>query len=68
MYNVYCLKLSKREPIINDKTSEVIDNGENKNILLTQEKDRKTAEFFIEHVKQNVKKRQWKFWIEEIKI
>lgn len=64
-YIVYGQRYNKYEPIVDSKTKEVIDNGEPKRVQLSEWGDEKTAENFMENVKNSVAKRSWKLWVEQ---
>lgn len=67
MYNVYGERYHKYDPIIDNKTKEVLDNGEPKRVKLSSWIDEKSAKIFAENVKNNVPKRSWKVFVEEEK-
>lgn len=64
-YKVIGQKQKKRDPIFHSQTKELIDDGQNLPIVLTQGNDRKVVNYFINQLKEKVTKRGWKFWIEE---
>lgn len=66
-FPVYGLKLQKRDPIV-DATGNVIDDGENRPILLSGSDDEAAAKFFLKNIKANVKPHQWKIWLEKSSV
>ncbi len=64
-YKVIGQKQKKRDPIFHSQTKELIDDGQNLPIVLTQGNDKKVIDYFIEQLKEKFTKREWKFWIEE---
>lgn len=64
-FTVYAQKRAKREPIIDPKTKEVIDDGTNHPIIVGGGPDKKTANINMENVKANVPRGTWGFWVEE---
>lgn len=66
-FTIYGQKRAKREPIIDPRTKEVIDDGTNHPIVCGGGADKKTANQMMENVKANVPKGTWGFWIEENK-
>lgn len=64
-YKVFGRKLKKRNPITDFKTGEVIDDGQNSDILLTQSENKWSTELFLREIKARFDKKEWKFWIKE---
>ena len=64
-YTIYGQRYNKYEPIIDNKTKEVLDDGEPKRILLGRWENKKTADDMVDNIKANTGKRQWKIWVEE---
>jgi len=65
-YKVFGRKLKKRQPILDFKTKEIIDDGQNNDIILTQSNDKWSTELFLREIKGRFDKREWKFWIVEV--
>lgn len=64
MFTVYAERYNKYEPIIDQKTKEVLDDGNPKRVVLSSWSDEKLANNFADNVKNNVPKRSWKIWVE----
>ena len=64
-YKVFGRKLKKRKPITDYKSGEIIDDGQNLDILLTQSNDKWSSESFLNEIKKRFDKKEWKFWIIE---
>lgn len=64
-YKVLGQKLKPRNPILDYRTKEIIDDGENRVIILTQSNDSWSANLFLDSMKNNISDQEWKFWIEE---
>lgn len=63
---IFGLKLVAREPILDGRTKEIIDDGINRQIQLGSFGDDLVAKRFAENVKKNCKKRHWKIWTEKV--
>lgn len=64
-YKVFGRKLKKRQPILDFKTKEIIDDGQNSDILLTQSENKWSTELFLREIKGRFDKKEWKFWMIE---
>lgn len=71
MFSIYAQRktirpalLDKSGNLLLDKGGEAIDDGTNNVISLWQRETKKQAEAFMNNVAANVKKRDWKFWIQ----
>jgi hypothetical protein len=64
-YIVYGQRLTNRDPILDWKTGKMIDDGSNPPTILNTTSDKHAAEFFMENMLTNTKRRQWKIWLEE---
>lgn len=64
-YKVFGRKLKKRQPITDYRTGEIIDDGQNTDIVLTQSNDKWSTELFLREIKGRFDKKEWKFWIVE---
>jgi hypothetical protein len=64
-YTIYGQRYNKYEPIIDNKTKEVLDDGEPKRIMLGSWSEKKLANDMADNIKANTGKRQWKIWVEE---
>ena len=62
-YKVFGRKLKKRQPILDFKTKEMIDDGQNSDILLTQSENKWSTELFLREIKGRFDKREWRFWM-----
>lgn len=62
MYIVYGLKLAKREPWINPKTGEIIDDGINRDIVLCKSNNKELCDFFYKSIKSRIHGKSWKIW------
>ena len=71
MYRLTAKKLVPRKPIT-DLSGKVIDNGDNKTIVLYELEDEHTAKFLFERYKENMRKEkfidetQWQFKMRKI--
>ena len=65
MYTIYGQRYYKYDPIVDNKTKEILDDGEPKRIMLGRWENKKTADVMAENIKANTGKRQWKIWVEE---
>lgn len=66
-YKVLGQKIKPRNSILDYRTKEIIDDGENRVIILTQSNDSWSANLFLDSMKSNISDQEWKFWIEENK-
>jgi len=66
-YKVLGQKIKPRNSILDYRTKEIIDDGQNSVIILTQSNDSWSANLFLDSMKSNISDQEWKFWIEENK-
>jgi hypothetical protein len=63
-YTIYGQRYYKYDPIVDNKTKEVLDDGEPKRIMLGRWSEKKIADDMADNIKANTGKRQWKIWVE----
>ncbi len=66
-YKVLGQKIKPRNSILDYRTKEIIDDGQNSVIILSQSNDSWSANLFLDSMKSNISDQEWKFWIEENK-
>lgn len=63
-YTIYGQRFHPYEPIVDQKTKEVLDDGQPKRVVLGSWPDKRVAEGMAENIKNGVPKRSWKIWVE----
>lgn len=66
IYAAYAKKKKKNEPWYDSKGN-LVDSGENVDIMLNRSTDKNRLEMFMKNIEKNVNKDDWTFWIEEYK-
>lgn len=65
MYTIYGQRYNKYDPIVDNKTKEILDDGIPKMVKLGTWPEKKMADTMAENIKLSVPKRSWKIWVEE---
>lgn len=63
-FSVYGLKLTKSEPIVDQKGNVLFDDV-NRPILLGGSTNENAAKFFMNNVKKNTNGHRWRIWLEK---
>lgn len=64
IYTVYGLKQAKREPMIDHRTKDIIDDGINRQMILCRTDNKELSDFFYKSIRARIHGKSWKIWQE----